>query len=120
MSTLSWNCRRLRQSRTVQELVRLVHTYCPKIVFLSEIRQHKNRVINIKSRLGFNNCFVIEGEGKGGGLAMCWDDSIKLNIPSYRHINMGWEASRRLEGHVCVWRSTHPRKAQNVGTNKKN
>ncbi|XP_073363239.1 uncharacterized protein [Aegilops tauschii subsp. strangulata] len=39
MTVLSWNCRGLGQPRTVQELVCLVHTYKPKLVFLSETRQ---------------------------------------------------------------------------------
>jgi hypothetical protein len=80
MSTLSWNCRGLGQPRTVQELTRLVREFCPNIIFLSETRQQANRVSNIKFSIGMNICFVVDGHGKGGGLALYCDDSIKIEI----------------------------------------
>jgi hypothetical protein len=83
MSLLSWSCRGLGQPRTVQELIRLVRDFCPNLVFLSETRQQKSRVVNIKSRLGMNNCFTVDGIGKGGGLALYWVDSIKIEILCY-------------------------------------
>jgi hypothetical protein len=60
MSVLSWNCRDLRQPLIVEELVRLVRTYCPKIVFISESRQQVSRVRNIKDILGLSNCFMVK------------------------------------------------------------
>jgi hypothetical protein len=104
MSTLSWNCRELGQPRTVQELTRLIRDYCPKIVFLSETRQHKDRVSNLRFRLGLNKSFIVDGIDKGGVLVLFWDDSIKINILSYalHHIdtkiwspdlNMGWRGT---------------------------
>jgi hypothetical protein len=44
MSTLSWNGRGLGQSATVQELVCLVQTYKPSLVFICETRQSKEKV----------------------------------------------------------------------------
>jgi hypothetical protein len=41
---------------------------CPKIIFLSETRQHKDRVSNLRFRLGLNKSFIVDGVGKGGGL----------------------------------------------------
>jgi hypothetical protein len=55
----------------------------PKIVFISATRQKRDRVRNLRFRVGLNNCFVIDNAGKGGGLALFWDDSIKLDIISY-------------------------------------
>jgi hypothetical protein len=104
MSILCWNCRGLGQPRTVQELVRLVHTLSPKIVFISETRQQSNRVRNIKGRLASDNCFLVDGRGKGGGLALYWDNSIKLNIVSYgmHHIDtLIWDGD-----HHAAWRGT--------------
>jgi hypothetical protein len=71
------------QPRTVQELTRLVHEYCPNIVFLSETRQHKDRVSNLRYRIGFKHFFVVDGVGKGGGLGLFWDEAIKVDILSY-------------------------------------
>jgi hypothetical protein len=104
MSLLSWNGRGLGQPQTVQELTRLVCEFGPSIIFLSEIRQHKDRVCNLMSRLGLNKCFVVDGQGKGGGLALYWLDSIKVDILSYgmHHIDtIIWDDS-----HHARWRGT--------------
>ncbi|PNT74307.1 hypothetical protein BRADI_1g12314v3, partial [Brachypodium distachyon] len=74
MIVFAWNCRGLGQSRTVQELVRLVRTHCPNIVFLSETRQNKSYVESICRRLGFQNCLPFSIKGKGGGLALYWNN----------------------------------------------
>jgi hypothetical protein len=60
-----------------------VWEYCPNIVFISETRQQKERVSNLRFRLGLNNSFVVDGVGKGGGLALFWDDSINIDLLSY-------------------------------------
>jgi hypothetical protein len=83
MSIISWNCRGLGQPRTVQELVRLVRGYCPKIVFLLETRQQNDRVRNLSSRIGLSKCFTVDGTRKGGGLALYWDVAVKIKILSY-------------------------------------
>jgi exonuclease III len=104
MSILSWNYHGLGQPQTVQELVRLVHTTAPKIVFISETRQHRDRVSNIKGRLDMNNCFVVDGVGKGGGMALYWKDEIKIQLLSYRlhHIDtLVWDGV-----HYAAWRAT--------------
>jgi hypothetical protein len=104
MSILSWNCRGLGHPRTVQELMRLVRTHGPKIVFLSKTHQQNSRVTYIKGRLGFSNCFVVDGHGKGGGLTLYWDHSIKLNINSYgqHHIDtLIWDGINH-----AAWRGT--------------
>jgi hypothetical protein len=46
-----------------------MHNVCPTIVFILEIRQQASRVTNLKGRLGMYNCLVVEGRGKGGGIA---------------------------------------------------
>jgi hypothetical protein len=49
------------QPRTIQELTRLVHEYCPNIVLLLETRQHKDCVSNLRYRIGFKHFFVVDG-----------------------------------------------------------
>jgi hypothetical protein len=51
-------------------------------VFISEAQQQKERVSNIRLRIGMNHNFAMDGVGKGGGLALFWDDSIKVTILS--------------------------------------
>jgi hypothetical protein len=60
-----------------------VREYCPNIVFISETRQQKERVSNLRFRLDFNNSFVVDGVGKGAGVVLFWDDSIKIDLLSY-------------------------------------
>jgi hypothetical protein len=101
MNLLSSNCQGLGQPWTVQELTHLAREFCPEIVFLSETKQQKTRVLNIKSRLGLNNCFIVDSHGKGSGLAMFWNDSMKLDILLYglHHIDtLIWS-----EGRHAAW-----------------
>jgi hypothetical protein len=49
-----------------------------------------------------NNCFIVDGEGKGGGLALYWHDELKIDILSYtmHHIDtLIWDG----EHHVGWW-----------------
>jgi hypothetical protein len=44
-------------------------------VFLSETRQHKERIENLKARLGMNNYFIVDGRGKG--VVLCYFGMMK-------------------------------------------
>jgi hypothetical protein len=72
-----------------------VHQYCPKVVFISETRHQRDRVSNLCHRIGLKNSFVVDGQGKGGGLVLFWDDAIKLNVcivqyALHRYSHLGW------------------------------
>jgi hypothetical protein len=104
MSFLSWNCRGLGQSPTIQELACLVHKFCPKVVFISETRQQSYRVNNLWFRLGFNKAFIVDSQGKGGGLVLFWDESINIQILSYGYhyiYTLIWDVE-----HHAHWRGT--------------
>jgi hypothetical protein len=60
-----------------------VRRFCPKIVFISETRQQRDRISNLRYRIGFKNAFVVDGQGKAGGLGLFWEDEIKLHVLSY-------------------------------------
>jgi hypothetical protein len=65
-------------------------------------------VINLRGKLGLNKSFVLDGVGKGGGLLLFWDDSIKIDILLYglHHIDtLIWDGgkSRSVEGYLCIW-----------------
>ncbi|PNT67748.1 hypothetical protein BRADI_3g31534v3 [Brachypodium distachyon] len=74
MCLLSWNCRGLGQARKVQELVCIVQTHRLK---LKGTRQESNYVQKLKWRLGMKHCFTVNGEGKGGGLALFWEEDVQ-------------------------------------------
>jgi hypothetical protein len=59
------------------------------MVFLSETRQDREYVRNLRWRLGLRYCFVVNGIGKGGGIALFWDESVNVELKSFnkRHID---------------------------------
>lgn len=65
-------------------------THRPSTVFVSETRQNKDIVKNLRWRLGLKNCLLHNGKGKVAGIALYWDDSVeimKLSIGP-RYINV--------------------------------
>jgi hypothetical protein len=83
MRIFAWNCHGLGQPWTVQELIRLVGIYKPNVVFLSETRQTKKVIEHVCVRLGFSRCWPIVVDGKGGGLALFWNDDVKVDLINY-------------------------------------
>jgi hypothetical protein len=88
MTIMGWNCHGLGQLAKVNELVRLVHTHKPKLLFLSETRQKREYVESLRWRLGLKHVVTFSEKGKGGGLALFWDESIdvvfvQVEQPSY-------------------------------------
>lgn len=80
MTIMCWNCRGLGDPRTVQELVRLVQANRPKLLFLCETRQNKSVVENLRWRLGLKHVVSFHEPGKGGGLALFWDESVEVEL----------------------------------------
>ena len=89
MSCLSWNCRRLGNPQTEEELVALISKKDPKIVFLMETKVEKITIERICRKLKFVNFFVIPMVNQGGGLALLWRENINLIMftSSDRHID---------------------------------
>jgi hypothetical protein len=90
MSALIWNYQGLGHPGTVHELICLVQKYRPKLVFISKTRQDRECVRNLRWRLGLRKCFAANGEGKGGGIALFWDESMTIELKSFngRHIDV--------------------------------
>ncbi|KAL9440617.1 hypothetical protein AB3S75_019313 [Citrus x aurantiifolia] len=83
MSILSWNCRGLGHPRTVQVLVDLVRNKRPCFVFLIETLCNKNRLEQIKTKIGFDGLLVVDRVGRGGGLAFLWKAACEVTLLSY-------------------------------------
>jgi hypothetical protein len=61
-------------------------------------------VSNLRFRIGLKNIFVVDGVGKGGGLGLFWDESVKIDIMLYgvHHIDsMIWSSDLHTR-----WRTT--------------
>lgn len=83
MSCLAWNCRSLGSPRAIHELKNLVKSVEPEILFLMETRLPEERILYLRSVLGFSNGLAADRRGLGGGLALLWHDFIDLRIIHY-------------------------------------
>uniref|UniRef100_A0A453IQP4 Endonuclease/exonuclease/phosphatase domain-containing protein n=2 Tax=Aegilops tauschii subsp. strangulata TaxID=200361 RepID=A0A453IQP4_AEGTS len=80
MNILAWNCRGVGNRRTVREVLALVKANDPKLVFLSETRQDVAKVEKLKWRLGLKGFHGVSSNGKSGGLALFWDESLSVTV----------------------------------------
>lgn len=69
MSIISWNCQCLGNLSTVPVLQDLVRSYHVDVIFLCETLVHTIHIEEIKTLLGFDSCFVVDANGRSGGLA---------------------------------------------------
>ena len=86
---LGWNCRGLRNPRSVRALRGLVQQWDPNFVFLSKTKLKKNSMDKKEGNVGFINGLVIPSHGRSGGLALLWRKDISADVQSYldRHID---------------------------------
>jgi exonuclease III len=90
MSVISWNCRGLGSLSAIPNLKFLVRYYKPDALFLSETLVFRNKIEEFRCILGFENCFAVDRQGRGGGLALFWRNSLKCSITNFsqNHINV--------------------------------
>lgn len=59
MTTLSWNCRGLGNSKTVRELLDLVSKFMPDFIFFMEVKVARDKVERVREQINFQGlCFV--------------------------------------------------------------
>lgn len=104
MTTLGWNSRGVGRPATVQDLVCLVQTHKPSLVFICETRQSKERVENLRFRIGMKHCFQAKDDGKGGGIALYWSDDITVDLLSFNSHYIDVHISGGPYDHM--WRGT--------------
>ncbi|CAN6346612.1 unnamed protein product [Urochloa humidicola] len=95
MNAMVWNCRGTGLPRTVQELTALVRAKSPSMVFLCETRNKGSRVENLRWRLGLKNCISVDSDGRSGGLALFWHESVEVNLieKNLRYIDVSTRVS---------------------------
>jgi hypothetical protein len=47
---------------------------------LCETKNSEGRVANLRWRLGLKNCIAVDSDGRSGGLALFWHESIEVNL----------------------------------------
>lgn len=72
MSIIAWNCRGLGSPRTIHFLREITQQIKPNFVFLSETLAKENRVVDICKTINYASCWVVESQGRSGGLALMW------------------------------------------------
>ena len=89
MNCVSQNYRGLGNPQTEDELVALVTTKDPKIVFLMETKAKKYILERVGRRIQFTNLFVVPRVNTGGGLALFWKSDLDVDVQTFstNHIN---------------------------------
>ena len=80
---ITWNCHGLGNPRAVIALKNLNKSWKPVFVFLCETLVNSNKLEEIKRVIGFSNCFCVDKDGRSGGLALLWNNTISISILSY-------------------------------------
>lgn len=71
MNHLSWNCRRLGNSRAVRVLSDLVKDRKPDFLYLSETFVLNNTIKELSLNLGFASYFAVDCIGRAGVWLLC-------------------------------------------------
>lgn len=103
MNILSWNCRGLGHPLAISTIRELVRVHKPSVIFLFETLASKNKVEEIRSRINFKCCFVVDCVGRSGGLCVLWKEATCFSILNFsnNHIDILINCSRgewRLTG----------------------
>lgn len=83
MKMLSWNVRGLGNTRTRLEVKRILQTHKPHILFFCETKLMAVQAREVCNQMNFENCFAVNRNGLGRGLALCWSNEVHVNISSF-------------------------------------
>ncbi|KAL3530647.1 hypothetical protein ACH5RR_009969 [Cinchona calisaya] len=78
MRALVWNCRGAGSSLTVSQLNEFTYLHSPSIIFLCETKQKKKILDKVRSKISFDNCFIVDSLNKSGGMAMFWRNDVNV------------------------------------------
>ena len=89
MSAIAWNCRGLRNSRTVGALQKTVMEEDPSLVFLMETKFNVEEMVEIKHKLERDQGMIVSSVRRSGGLALLWKELQTVDVQTFspRHID---------------------------------
>ena len=89
MSAICWNCRGLGNPCIVKALQKVVLEEDPTLVLIIEIKLVVSEMKGIKSKLDWQQGLVVPNIKRGGGLALFWRSSTKVDVQTFspRHID---------------------------------
>jgi hypothetical protein len=90
MSLFFWNWRGLANYTTIRELRNLVAQNRPSVLCVVETQIQSGRARNLSRSFGFDNCYAVSSDGRSGGLAMYWNNNLRLELIHFSqyHIDM--------------------------------
>ena len=102
MNLLCWNARGLGSPGAFRNLQKLVRDESPDILFISESKLQASRCSKWKAILGMEGCFVVNSEGRKGGLILLWSNTVSVCVRSFSagHIDS------LIQGKGREWRFT--------------
>ncbi|XP_074352813.1 uncharacterized protein LOC141691964 [Apium graveolens] len=103
MSTCSWNCQGVGQPWKIQFLSDVIRQTRTNFVFLCETLCRKEKMDWLCSKLGYDGVFVVDVQGRSGGLALMWRDVDQVSLKSYSQNHIDIEVS--MSG-IAPWRLT--------------
>lgn len=80
MKLLHWNCQGLGSTLTVHHLKDIRRTHNTDIMLLVETKNVDKYVNSVIKDLGYTHSFVVSARGSSGGLAMMWNDEVKIHF----------------------------------------
>ena len=83
MSAICWNCRGLGNPCTVKALQKAVLEEDPILVFIIETKLVVSEMEDIKSKLDRQQGLVVPSIKRGGGLALLWRSSTKVDVQTF-------------------------------------
>ena len=82
----------------------MVHQHKPLVVFLMETKRKNHEMEWLRSRWKFDNCFTVDGSGRGGGLALLWIREAGVEVLSFSKYHIDVKMEAEMEG--GSWRFT--------------
>ena len=78
MKILGWNCRGMLSPTAVRELLELQGRTKADVIFLSESHLNKCKADELRRVLSFDSMFVVESDGRAGGLVLFYQKVNKV------------------------------------------
>ncbi|KAL4280035.1 hypothetical protein GQ457_03G016680 [Hibiscus cannabinus] len=88
MKLLCWNCQGLGKAQAVWSFGRDVTHLGPDFIFLCETRLRTQSSAFLKSVLGYESCFFVDSGPGCTGLAIFWNNKIKVDLLSYSPLHI--------------------------------
>ncbi|MCH81372.1 endonuclease/exonuclease/phosphatase family protein, partial [Trifolium medium] len=103
MSIIGWNCRGLGNPSAVTHLKYLICKYKSDVMILYETLINSNRTNELRQVLGFDSCFAVDREGRGGGVAVFWKNELGCTITNFSTNHVDIDIADSIRGN---WRLT--------------